>query len=181
MRQSLIRYGLMAVTAVLGLSAPILGIGNIIAPAAAQNNVILFGPNGSNTFPYTIRSARVRQLNNSANLYATLRQGRAVSEIHINYTSGLGGLFNPDNMAVRFRASGNPIAVSSFTYSPELNSLRIAFKDPIQLPTNKEIEIYSTGWSNPASRGMYAVDVFTIGTEANPQMKFIGQWLIDIN
>jgi len=181
LKRNLIRYGWLAVTAVMGFCVPVVGMGTVSAPATAQNNVILFGPNGANTFPYTIRSNRVRQMNNSVNLYATLRQGRAVSEVHINYASGLGGVFNPENMKVKFRASGNEIPVSNFTYNPELNSVRITFKDPIELPTNKEIEIYSTGWSNPSSRGMYAVDVFTIGTEANPQMRFIGQWLIDIS
>ncbi len=180
MQRNLIRYGWVAVTAVMSFCLPLV-TSAITTPTYAQNNVILFGSNRANTFPYTIRSQRVRQINNSINLYATLSQGRAVAEIHINYANGLKGTFNPANMNIKFRASGNEIPVSSFNYNPELNSVRIVFKDPIALPTNKEIEIYSSGWSNPDSSGMYPVEVYTIGTEANPQMRFIGQWLIDIN
>lgn len=151
------------------------------SPAKAQNNFVLLGAGKDATLGYIIRTNRAGARLNTVNFFAKLPKSKAIAEIQIQYPQGFGNIFSPDNIRIIDRNSRQEIDIKEAAIDREVGTVRFLFKEPIPSSNNREIEIISSGSSNPSSSGMYRINLQALGTEANPLFQFIGQWVVNIN
>ncbi|MBD2178794.1 DUF2808 domain-containing protein [Pseudanabaena sp. FACHB-1998] len=171
-------------SAVLLSLLPMAFLGSItFAPQSvkSQNNFVLLGSGKEAALGYTIRTNRANARLNTINFFVKLPKSKAIAEIQIQYPQGFGNVFSPDNIRVIDRNNRKEVEIKEASIDREVGTVRFLFKEPIPSSNNREIEIISSGVSNPSQSGMYRIDLQALGTEANPLFQFIGQWLVNIN
>jgi hypothetical protein len=158
----------------------VLALGTIVYSTSvqAQNNVILFGRDRENILPYRVRNSRPQAAQNFFNFYVPL-PNRAIAELRIVYPQPMASIFHPDRLEVRNRRTGQVYATSEVIRDEEVGSVRFVFQQTISAQLGQELEIISSGGTNPPA-GMYRVRVHGLGTESAPVFISLGQWMVSI-
>lgn len=150
----------------------------IALPLSAQNNMVIFGERDK-VLSYRSRTTRPHSTQAFYAFHVPLPRNRAVAEVQIVFPVEMLSIFQPDNLEVQDRRTGRVIEVSEKVLNEETGSVRLVMKQPIAAQAGQELEIISSGGTNP-SGGMYRVSVSVLGTDANPLFLAVGKWLVTI-